>query len=136
MTPGIFMSAKEPGMFRDLSISLIFLSTAVSQYFITPINPAGIPEVILTPGGIHAWSRGRNESWIPWSKAPRVLGAVQRKKVIVGTGYGTKYEIPLAYLPMTCVHLERVISFYADNPDMRKELNAKEGVQRIRDLIS
>lgn len=101
-------------------------------------RPHGGPEILLDPRGARFAPGTGREVMLPWDGHPRVVGASREGQMLVGLlndpGAGL-VRLPMSALAVGCTQLRQVMELYSIRPELRRELAAEAGLERVRTLM-
>ena len=123
---------------RVLPLVLAVLCGAAITWATMPVNPPQKPEVILEPLGMWLWPDGRYRAFIPWVLGPVVAGRARHGTQVcaaITLSTGPPAYFPMFPIPLGYVQLQRVVEFYSTHPELRDELAAEAGLERVRTLM-
>ncbi|WP_156966714.1 hypothetical protein [Actinomyces israelii] len=126
------------GTSRVLPLVLAVLCGAAITWATMPVNPPQKPEVILEPLGMWLWPDGRYRAFIPWELEPVVAGRARHGTqvcAVITLDAGPPAYFPIFPIPLGYVQLQRVVEFYSTHPELRDELAAEAGLERVRTLM-
>ena len=100
-------------------------------------RPHGGPEILLDPRGARFAPGTGREVVLAWDGHPCVVG-VSRGQMLVGLlcdpGAGL-VRLPMDALTAGCTQLRQVMELYSTRPELRRELAAEAGLERVRTLM-
>ena len=126
------------GTSRVLPLVLAVLCGAAITWASMPVNPPRNPEIILDPLGIWLWPGGRHRAFIPWELEPVVAGRARHGTQVcaaITLSTGPPVYFPMFPIPLGYVQFQRVVEFYSAHPELRDELAAEAGLERVRTLM-
>ena len=126
------------GTSRVLPLVLAVLCGAAITWATMPMNPPRNPEIILDPLGMWLWPDGRHRAFIPWALEPVVAGRARHGTQVcaaITLSTGPPAYFPMFPIPLGYVQLQRVVEFYSIHPELRDELAAEAGLERVRTLM-
>ena len=127
------------GTARVLPLVLAVLGGAAVTWASMPVNPPRNSEIILDPLGMWLWPGGRHRAFIPWALEPVVAGRARHGTQVcaaITLSTGPPVYFPMFPIPLGYVQLQRVVEFYSTHPELRDELAAEAGLERVRTLMS
>lgn len=124
------------GVFHPVLLSLVFLVVGIVAVCMTPINLSSLPDLMLTPEGLHVWPRSRHERWIAWEEWPEVLGVAGYGRVAIGRQRRFIDKVPRGTAPLMLASFRGLVAFYVKHPELRGELTSDAGLDRIRQLLA
>ena len=126
------------GTARVLPLVLAVLGGAAVTWASMPVNPPRNSEIILDPLGMWLWPGGRHRAFIPWALEPVVAGRARHGTQVcaaITLSTGPPAYFPMFPIPLGYVQLQRVVEFYSIHPELRDELAAEAGLERVRTLM-
>ena len=126
------------GTARVLPLVLAVLGGAAVTWASMPVNPPRNSEIILDPLGMWLWPGGRHRAFIPWALEPVVAGRARHGTQVcaaITLSTGPPVYFPMFPIPLGYVQLQRVVEFYSAHPELRDELAAEAGLERVRTLM-
>ena len=126
------------GTARVLPLVLAVLGGAAVTWASMPVNPPRNSEIILDPLGMWLWPGGRHRAFIPWALEPVVAGRARHGTQVcaaITLSTGPPVYFPMFPIPLGYVQLQRVVEFYSAHPELRGELTAEAGLERVRTLM-
>lgn len=102
---------------------------------------ASVPEPLPWTGDCRPhslWPDGRHRAFIPWELEPVVAGHARHSTqgcaaITLKTGHPV--YLPMFPIPLGYVQLQRAVEFYSTRPELRGELAAEAGLERVRALM-
>ena len=89
--------------------------------------------IVVSPEGMGIGVGSRHQRFLQWESLPELIG-VKRRTIIIRSSDGREMPIRADMIPISYVHVQRIIAFYGKHNEVRSELSLDQGLSRLLDL--
>ena len=89
--------------------------------------------IVVSPEGMRIGVGSRHQRFLQWESLPEMIG-VRRRTIVIRSSDDREMSIRADVIPISYVHVQRIIAFYGKHNEVRSELSLDQGLSRLLDL--